>query len=64
MASATNSYLSNVISYHVHHHGFIQQKYPLPLRHIQIKLAIDINLLRTTNSLFWSQHFAEPQQPS
>ncbi|MBA0762276.1 hypothetical protein Gotri_011914 [Gossypium trilobum] len=26
MASATNSYLSNVISHLVHHHGFIQQK--------------------------------------
>ncbi|KAG4132076.1 hypothetical protein ERO13_D08G009750v2 [Gossypium hirsutum] len=46
MASASILYPSDVISHHVHHHGLIQQKRPLPPRHIQIKLIVDINLLR------------------
>ncbi|MBA0644872.1 hypothetical protein Goklo_013045 [Gossypium klotzschianum] len=46
MALASILYPSNVISHHVHHHGLIQQKRPLPPRHIQIKLIVDINLLR------------------
>nr|KJB21639.1 hypothetical protein B456_004G005700 [Gossypium raimondii] len=47
MASASILYPSNVISHHVHHHGLIQQKRPLPPRHIQINL----NILQNRNNL-------------